>query len=295
MHTCANCGTQHTDGTICSICKNHYDFPCSGVTESGYRRLGERKNTWRCLKCKGPQDSIQEQLSQILSRLAPLATVVDDIKSIKAEIGDLKNSLELAYQLTGDLSSTVKDLGSRICTVEKIGSEVPALRDEITRLNNELQDRDQWARANNVEIRGIPEKKGENLYDVVSCIGQLYNISIKKEEINYIARIPTRVLKAEKSIIVAFNNRYRKEELIALARKIKKNSLSDLGIQGEGSFYLNDHLTQRNKTLLNKAKSLAKDNNFQYIWVKHCKIMARKSDTSPIFFIKEERDLKKIT
>lgn len=307
MFICASCGSQHTDGPVCSVCKNSYDFQCSGVTEAGYRRLGDRKSTWRCPQCKvnlspaasSPQpsqlESMQEQLNKIIFQLAPLTSLVQDVKSIRKEINNLKNSLELAHQCISDFSETVKTLDSRLCKVETLTSEVPILREEISRLNKELQDRDQWARANNVEIRGIPEKKGENLYDVIGSIAKLYNMSINKEEINYIARIPTRLPKANKSIVVAFNNRYRKEEFIASARKIKKNNLSDLGVASEGSFYLNDHLTQYNRTLLNKAKALAKEKNYQYIWVKHCKIMARKSDTSPIFFIKEEKDLKKIT
>lgn len=308
MFSCAKCGAQHTEGPVCSVCKMHYDFQCSGVTEAGYRKLGDRKGSWRCLKCKSSPspspaavsplpsqlDKIQEQLNNIVLRLVPLTSLVEDVKSIKSDINTMKESQEMAHQLIGNLTGTVQDLDSRVSGVEKVALEIPALQAEIARIHRELEERSQWARANNVEIRGIPQKKNENLYEIAQNISRICDFPIKKEEINYIARIPTRVPNAEKPIIIAFNNRYTKEELVAASRKSGKLNLTNIGFNAVGNFYVNDHLTQRNKTLLSKARSLAKEKNFQYIWVKHCKIMARKSDTSPIFFIKCENDLKKI-
>lgn len=240
-------------------------------------------------------DKIQDQLNKIVMQLAPLASLVEDIKTIKADISDLKESHEMAHQLLATLSDSVQAIESRVNKVEKVVHEVPAMQTEIIRLQQELENRDQWSRANNVEIRGIPQTNNEDLYGIAQKIGQLCNFPIKKEDINYIARIPTRVPNKDKSIIVAFNNRYIKEELVALARKTNQLHLLKLGFTSSEKFYVNDHLTQRNKTLLNKARSLAKEKNFKYIWVKHCKIMARKSDSSHSFFIRNENDLMKIT
>lgn len=308
MFTCNACGVKHNDGPICSVCKQQYDYTCSGVTEGGYRKLGDRKNSWRCPKCKSSLspspaptsptpsqlDKMQEQLNKIILQLAPLAALMEDVKMIKSDISDLKESLDMAHGLINNFSSSIKSLETRVSVIEKVANVTPTLQAEISRLNREIDDRDQWARANNVEIRGIPQKNSENLYDIALKIGSLCDFPIKKEEINYVARIPTRVPNAEKPIIMSLNNRYTKEELVASARKSKKLNLPAMGFSTPGNIYINDHLTQRNKALLSKAKSLAKEMNFQYIWVKHSKIMARKSDTSPIFFIKSESDLAKI-
>lgn len=309
MFTCASCGLQHTEGPTCSLCKQKYDFSCAGITEGGYRRLGDRKNSWRCPRCKSnlspspaatsPQpnqlDKIQEQLNNVMLKLAPLAAIVDDVKTIKDDIKNLQQSQEIAHELLTNFAATIQDLETRVKKVEKIAQDIPSLQNDIAKIQDNLQDRDQWARANNVEIRGIPLKKNENLYEIAQKIGQLCDFPIKKEEINYIARIPTRVPKGEKPIIIAFNNRYTKEELVALSRRSNQLNLKNLGYNATGNLYVNDHLTQRNKNLLSKARSLAKDNNYKFVWVKHCKIMVRKSETSPIFFIKCENDLMKIT
>ncbi|KAL0871541.1 hypothetical protein ABMA27_005254 [Loxostege sticticalis] len=283
MFTCASCEVQHTEGPICSACRQHYDFQCSGITEAGFRKLGDRKNTWRCLKCKSGAspspsasssqsqvnqlDLIQEQLNKITFQLTPLASLVEDVKVIKSELTDVKESLDMAHKLISGFSDKIKNLDLKIINLEKAAIEVPALRSE---------------------------GKSENLHEIVQRIGNFYDFPIKKDDINYIARIPTRVPKAEKPIIVSFHSRYTKENYVAASRRKKQNKLTDLGYAAAGNFYVNDHLTQYNKNLLSKAKTLAKEKNFQYIWVKHCKIMARRSDTTPIFFIKTEKDLLKI-
>ncbi|XP_041985656.1 uncharacterized protein LOC121737969 [Aricia agestis] len=308
MFSCASCSENHTDGPCCSVCKQRYDFACSGITEAGYRKLGERKSTWRCLRCKSslspspvpssPQtnqlDRMQQQLSNILMQLTQLAPLIEDVKFIREEVNNLKDSQETVHQLLTTVSDKVNSLESRVIKVEKIAHEVPILQAEISKMRDELETRDQWSRSNNIEVRGIPQKNNENLFDIALKIGQLCDFPIKKDHINYIARIPTRSPNKEKPIIIALHNRYFKEELVALSRKSDKLKLENLGFTSSGKVYLNDHLTQRNKSLLNKAKSMAKERNFKYVWVKHSKIMVRKSDTSPILFIKNENDLKKI-
>ncbi|XP_013188339.1 uncharacterized protein LOC132903324 [Amyelois transitella] len=301
MFTCISCNKEHSDGPVCCVCKNQFDFACAGVTETGFRRLGERRNNWRCPGCKSGSslspaatspmpsqlDSIQEQLSRITFQLEPLKSLTADVAVIKAEMSDLKASVEMAH-------SAFASLDARVKSVEKALTEIPDLQEEVCRLRQELEDRDQWARANNVEIRGVPLRKGENLYEIAERIGELSNFPIRRESISYIARIPTRVPDAEKPIIISFNNRYIKEDLVASARKSKQLTLAGLGFSATGPFYVNDHLTQKNKTLLSKARSLARETDFRYVWVKHAKIMARKSDTSPVFIIRNEKDLLKI-
>ncbi|XP_060807224.1 uncharacterized protein LOC132903298 [Amyelois transitella] len=238
---------------------------------------------------------MQDQLNKIMLQLATFASVAEDVKIIKRDVGSLKESVEMAHERLNSFCVKVNAIEAQVVEVQKVAEEVPVLKEEINKLKQELRERDQWARANNVEIRGIPLKKNENLYEIINRITSLCNFSVRKEDINYIARIPTRSAASEKPIVVSLNNRYTKDEFVALARKNKELNLLNLGFGTAGSFYVNDHLTQFNKELLRRAKSLAKENNFQYVWVKYCKIMVRRTDSSPIIFIKSEKDLQKIT
>lgn len=310
MHTCPRCNSQFTDGALCSLCKRHFDFACSGVTEQGYRKLGDRKNTWRCPGCKskdhspqtshtsqGPAlslESLQRDIKAILLKLSPLAGLAEDVKGIKAEISNMQSSLNMAHELISDFSSNIKALDSRIRDVEESIQVIPSLQAEVARINQELCEKEQWARASNVEIKGIPAEKSENLFVIVSKVAAAVDCPLKKEDINFVTRVPSRKPNAPKPIILCFNNRYKKEEFIAASRKLKTLKPDELGFSTDGRIFVNDHLTVQNKNLLSKAKTLAKESNFQFIWVKHCKIMARKSPTSPILTIKTEKDLTKL-
>ncbi|KAL4714499.1 hypothetical protein ACJJTC_017562 [Scirpophaga incertulas] len=97
-----------------------------------------------------------------------------------------------------------------------------------------------------------------------------------------------------KAILVYFINKYAKEDFVAAARQ-KRLSPTDIGLPGSHRIYINDHLTSSNKQLLSKAKTLARENGFQFVWVKHAKIFVRKDSTSPFFTVAKEKDLLKIS
>lgn len=81
------------------------------------------------------------------------------------------------------------------------------------------KDRDRRrSRSNNVEIKDVPHKSNENLFDIISKIGTKINYPVTKSQINFITRVPTREKEHNKPIIVSFCNRYVKEDFIAAAR-----------------------------------------------------------------------------
>lgn len=192
------------------------------------------------------------------------------------------------------LSDLTKSLEKRVSQVEESCGSVQAVQANIDKINLNPLEKEQWARANNIEIKGVPLKKDENLYDIAQKIGNTIECPVRKEDIYYVARVQSLKSDSQKSIIMALNNRYCKEEFIAAARKYKDLLISELGYTGDSKVFINDHLTLHNKALLKKAKELANEKNFRYIWVKHCKILARKSNTSPIFRIQTEKGLQKI-
>ncbi|XP_053617306.1 uncharacterized protein LOC128679231 [Plodia interpunctella] len=310
MFTCARCNNNVSDGVTCSGCRRQFDFSCAGISEINFRKLGERRNNWRCSDCKGVSTpvtrdtnaSLQSQIEEMKASLAfitrqltPLATLVEDVKTIKADLAHLKDSTEMAHESVRQLSDSVKSIDDRVSCLEESQNSVSKIRDTLTMIQDDLRIKEQLARSNNIEIKGVPFKKSENLYNLVYKIGEVVQTPIRKEDINYIARVPSPQGDSQKNIIVALHNRYTKEEFIAAARKHKGLQLSGLGFSSDLKYFINDHLTLHNKSLLKEAKRLASDNNFRYVWVKHCQILVRKSDTSPIIRIKNENDLQKIS
>ncbi|KAL4707118.1 hypothetical protein ACJJTC_011444 [Scirpophaga incertulas] len=294
---CASCLTEARDMAQCSICMKCFDFNCAGITESGFRKLGDRKITWKCPNCKSgsslrptttgspsiqvlqnpDSEMIMTEIRKLSQQITALSTLAQDIKSIKEDIQQLKNSVEYAHRRSVNMNHRRSVMNQRIADLEDF-----------------IKQKDQADRLNNAEVKGIPFKESENLFDVVSKLGAAIGCNVAKTEINYVVRVPTRIDPKKKNIIISFNNRYHKENFVACSRSHKNLSIADIGFDSDSKIFINDHLTLENKKLLNKAKQIARDHGYSYIWVKNCKIFLRKDQTSPIKYVKSELDLKKL-
>lgn len=320
MYKCKSCNIEFRDGALCSVCQGHFDFACAGVTETGYRRLGERKSTWKCSSCKNsksvsplpPQlkspvpadmDTIMLELKRLSVQVALLPELntsiqaikaeLSELKAIKTEVSDIKTSLEFVDHKIGALSDKICDMEKDIQHLQKTKLDVDQLQLRVETLEVQLKDNEQRSRLNNIEIKGVPVSKTENLFSIMANIGTHIKYVLPREQINYIARVPMRNDKINKTIVIAVHSRYIKDEFVAAAKKVTTTA-ADLGLQGPNRVYVNDHLTLGNKILLNKVKTLAKDRGYAFTWVKACQIFVRKNPTSPVIAIRSESDLKKL-
>ncbi|KAF9416154.1 hypothetical protein HW555_006406 [Spodoptera exigua] len=306
---CDSCGSRFTDGVQCGLCKKHYDFPCAQISESGWRKLGvERRAVWKCTTCRGRAspapatptpdppslENIMKEIQALKAHLTGLPTLVEDVKSIKSEISEMKLSCEFLSGKIDDFATKLSAIEARVSSLEDLSENVSTLQSDVGMLKLQLAVNDQRSRLNNVEIKGVPEKPNENLFTVIEAIGNAVNFSIPKSQINYLYRIQVSNTK-EKSIVVNFVNRYVKEDFVASARAIKTLSTADVGFKSVSRrIFVNDHLTADMKLLLNKTKLRAKEFNFSYVWVKYSKIHVRKSDSSRVFIVNKEEDLNKM-
>ncbi|XP_077290327.1 uncharacterized protein LOC143914110 [Arctopsyche grandis] len=311
MFKCARCNSEGLDGVLCSGCKLKFDFPCSGITKAGYNKLGgDRQLQWKCASCKTgfiptppgsvpasssptpvSMDLLLAEIQGIKMDLAPLRSMSDDIKSLKSDVSDLKNSLEMAHSLINDFTQKIHKLESRLDTLEKTNLETATIHNKIDHLEQKLNEKEQWSRRNNIEIKGVPLFKSENLIDTIVNLSKKINYPITPNQINFVARVPSRINNNSKPIAASFHNYHLKEEFMLAARRLKSLSSKDLGYSDDKRIFVNDHLTVSNKMLLTKVKALAKEKHFLYVWVKHSKILVRKNNTSPITAIYSERDL----
>lgn len=353
MVICGRCDDTADDSIQCTACKLHFHYACSGITEKGYNKLGDRKSTWKCVSCKTPLPSsalaakkqqespkttavtaaaagsapqlgvprvsadeehnrkqvtllgspvtssltlenVMEEFSKLNKRLVPLLNLVEEFKLLKSDVSDLKHSAQ-------DTSLAIAELEGRLVKVETSCKEISSLKEQLSKLDLSIADVqkdtaswDKWSRLNNVEIKGIPLKKSEDLFQILDSIQDLVDYKFDKNQINYISRVPMHGSK-EKLILVSFINRYVKEDFVASARAFKKILASDLGfIDATNTVFVNDHLAPATKMLLTKTKSIATEKKYQHVWVKYSKIHVRKNNTSVPFVIHGQNDLNKI-
>lgn len=307
MSFCGLCGENVGDGVHCTFCDRELHFHCAGITEGGFRKLGaDRKQSWKCSRCKqsgrvSPQPSgdsaIMAELKALAQKLAPLDSLTGEVKALRAEISELRSQVTLTNTSIKEFNDRFEKLEDRLTQVEGVGERVTAIEADLYKLNREINDKDQWSRMNNAELKGIPQSQNENLLNIISSIGTTINYPVNRTQINFVTRIPSKDNTQPKPIIVAFNSRYVKEDFIAAARiksKEVKLNANTFGFKSNNLVFVNDHLTPSNKDLLTKTKKAAKDKGFLYSWVKHAKIYVRKNDTSPVIQIKSERDLVKV-
>ncbi|XP_045446358.1 uncharacterized protein LOC123654502 [Melitaea cinxia] len=216
------------------------------------------------------------EFHEIKDKLDYLPNLVEEIKSMKADIADLKKSCNFSAGLIDDLKGRLS-----------------AAEDKINNLNSQLSNSEQRSRLNNVEIKGVPSRKDENLFQIAEAICREIGYSFPKTQINNISRVPTYNSK-EKAIVICFLNRYIKEDFISAARNHKLLKAEDLGFHGsQQRVFVNDHLNSESKQLLNKVKQTAKEKKYAYVWVKFGKIHVRKNDNSGVFIVNKLSDLNK--
>lgn len=306
---CAMCNSNFNDGVQCTSCKKYMDFACANITESGYRRLGtDRRAVWKCPTCRNTSpcktpsapesvslDVILTEIRGLKAQLSSLPTLLEDVKTIKNEIADLKASCEFNSAKLDEYTSRLTNVESKLPEIVDLQESCALTQDTLMQVRNNLTAKEQWARLNNVEIKGVPQKKGENLFSIFEAICKSVNYDVPKTQINYVSRIPVHNSK-EKSIILCFINRYIKEEFVAAARAARTLKAEDLGFIGNSQrVFVNDHLTPEYKKLLTRTKSLLKTKGYNFIWVKYGKIHVRKNDNSPVQIINTDNDLNKLS
>lgn len=341
---CKKCNDDVTDFVLCGLCEGRYHFGCGGIAESTYRKMGtERKAAWRCLPCRNPQESkliseTQENTSssfvqnresisgadsQESTTLAELCKEIKlfraDFKAMKTDFDTVKIDISQTTQVIQDLSSKWSELESRfggmndrLVAVEEKVTSLATLQKDLTIAKNTISElkyennlQDQFSRQNNLEISGVPSKKGENLHSILNDLCQIVNFKLTETDVDTIHRVrpfrragagsddnqPTR----PSSIIVRFTQRRRKDQLIAAVRARRGVTTADIGLPGPASnLFVNDHLTPTNKLLLKRARELKAELNYSYLWVKDSKILMRKNDNSNIIRIAKDTDLLKV-
>lgn len=320
MFSCPICNYNHSDGVRCSKCAVSYCFPCADITESHYRKLGPaRKAAFQCASCKmnpsqvtgtspgGTSPASTATLDLVLQELRSaiyginvrheqLPSIVQDIKNMKQNLQNLEATMSGIKQDVARNTLRLTEVENKINVLEnRLHSDYLQLQAEVTKLSNEININDQMLRLNNIEIKGIPQIKNENLFEVVSKIGNLIGQQINKSDINFVTRAISKT--KPKPIIVGFVLRYKKQDFVASAKSHTPGlTAENLGFTNATSrIFINDHLSKANKQLFTKAKKIAMEQNFKYVWVQNSQILTRKNDISPILNIKSESDLINIT
>lgn len=248
------------------------------------------------------QRRMQKQFDEMLSKINySFANLLNNkLKSIQSEISEVVKSME---HINDQFEELRKEHKSALITMANLQSENESLKADVNDLRSRLGQLEQHARAKNIEIQCVPEKKTENLLNIVTGIGKVVNCDI---DVNSIANC-TRVAKLQRetnrprSIIVEFITPRLRDVFLAACIKYNKanpnNRLNSnlIGIPGvKMPIYIAEHLSPAYKKLHAAARLKAKEKSYNFTWVRNGRIFVRKDDSSAYIWIKDISTLDKI-
>lgn len=317
---CDKAITRRAPGVTC-VCGKKFHAKCVDLNKDDLKKITEGVRTFRCSKCSGakrkskslvPPPVVSEESSVNGSDDDDTSEVdAEDIsQTYNAVIGELRKIS--AVQKTFERSLTtfsklIDDFTKKMKKFEKITKEVDKLsvgqQETVKKVavhEYRLNDNDQISRMNDVEISNVPEIKGENLVTIAKTIGITLKVPLTEKEIDCIHRVPCFDKEKPKNIIVKLQSRMVKNELVAAARRYYKENKNEglnankINMPGNNIIFINEHLTSDRKMLFMECKKFAKNNSIEFVWVKDCKIFARKSAVTKTKLIRCLDDLKNI-
>lgn len=245
--------------------------------------------------------NLTSQFSQITTALGDLSStmkkLITDNANITKSIDEVHNRLS-EVEKSCEFTSTWQDsMCKRMKSTDEYISQNKDLTQRVMALEGKIASLNQQSRQCNIEIANLPERRGENLLDVLGRLSKVVNIPIPTTDIVAVHRVPHADQKntRPKNIIVKLTTKHLRDKIIAASRAKKGLNSNDLSISGMPQLiYLNEHLTLENKQLFRKCREEATKYSFKYVWIKHGVILARKTDTSPVVAVRFPNDLEKI-
>ena len=225
-------------------------------------------------------------------------TFKKDFKLLKQEVEDLKRYLNFHEEEAKETKLMVEDAKDKLSRMETVEEELAMLKITALTLKNEINDRDQMNRLNNVEVRNIPQSRNENLTTIIMELSKAIGCNINVTDIDFHSRIAVNKPNQDKikPIVLKFHKKITKDSFLSAYKKCRVLTTTDLKLPGQPhKIFASDHLTPINKKLFADTRIKAKETGYKFVWLSNCKILVRRNESSPIFRISREMDLSKLT
>lgn len=286
----------------CVDCNTEYHPPCT--------RLGSAQNisknklkSWKCDSCHDEANST----ASVRSNEEDKKSILDAIKSMKTEfITTMENKIGEVNTSIGSLSEDIKSLKTSFDSLDEKQKELSKrcddlqqenrrLQDETWELKLQLQDVEQHSRSANLEIVGVPQTTGENVYDVLGKVASAIGITFNKSHVSIAHRLRLYSKKHTYSpIIVQFTSRAVREMWLTTMRAKKDLLASEIEATFPGTkVFINEHLTPNNKMLLGRARKLRRLGKLHFAGYSNGKVLIKPKEDSPAIRVQFLEDMDK--
>ncbi|XP_048484036.1 uncharacterized protein LOC125490060 [Plutella xylostella] len=212
----------------------------------------------------------------------------------------LQNDMQNMSQRLEKWETRLELLERKVDGLNDLQTEDEKLKKDLIQMERNFEVLDQSSRQFNIEIQNIPENKGEDLIGMTRNIGSLVGVDVPLDSIRSAHRVAPAVQRGggggggarPRNVVVQLATRRLRDALLAAARARRDLSTEQLALPTPARrFFVNEHLTFRNKVLYSKARAEQKSKDYKHVWVKNNVVQMRKTDTSKIIKIRCENDL----
>ncbi|KAF6214146.1 hypothetical protein GE061_008885 [Apolygus lucorum] len=316
----------------CQTCASEFHLECVKITKEEFKFIRESKKPWYCQTCvrarraslnddspiparssstdsgkakvqrDNPEPTMQKMMDAINSLreevkvsndayIRKLDAHTKEIKDISAHLNQYSDLIQQNTEAINGLRTELMLLNNG---VQDLRDRNKALERKVSTLQSIVEDMDQSALTNAVEISGIPVDQQKSVIELVELVGRAVNFEINKRMINNCFRRQGPVTASNPGLMfVSFISKLDKDAFMSAARRTANLTSRQLGfIDGEEiRIYINHSMTYAKRKLLNMVKTYKRENNYKFVWTRNGKIFIRKSETSSIIEIRTAEDI----
>lgn len=256
-----------------------------------------RESEWKDDFC----DFKEEVKNTIRELLAESDLELQKIKPILTDIQQTNHNIETTVAF---LASQNEELKKKI---EHLEGQAKKDRDQITMLENKIEDLQRDSRNTYIEIKNVPKTTNETQEDLIrmvtSCslaknidcqittsdIKDIYRINVKKDTKNTPVVVETSSAIVRSNILKmskAYNVKHPEKKLCAKQLGFATNE--------DTPIFISEQLTAKGARLYFLARDLIKSKIYKFCWTAYGRVYVRKNEDSPKINITSESQVHKL-
>lgn len=248
------------------------------------------------------KSAISSELDKIVDKLSNTVSKSLDtkLKPLETEMSKMRDSMDF---LSHKYDELLKEHVAMKEVMKVVQDDNSLLKVTVNELNLKVEQLEQQARSNNIEIQCVPERKQENVLEIIMNLSKAIDCKLDQTDIMNCTRIAK--LRQDsprpRSIVVQLASPRLRDQFIASVANFNKVNSKDklnsthLGLSGTTvPIFVCEHLTPTNKALHAAVRQKAKEAGYKFVWIRSGKIFVRKEVDSSYILIKNKDSLSKI-
>ena len=220
---------------------------------------------------------------------------INEVKKTTNELEKSQNFLSTQFEPNKSTMDNVLKSHSSITKENQIPKQrITLLEKQLKAESIKRNDLEQHGRLDQVKINGIPMTDNESCKEITVKIANLCKAKISISDIDVAHRLPGG------GIIVKFKSRNARDELYYAKKQSKGMTVKDLGLSPplnkggkplQGYIFINEGLTQENKSWLFETRKKCRELNIKHVWTNKGKIRVKGEHHDKPILIKSMDDV----